>query len=495
MSCDLLSGHTDIVMSLAVSPDGKWLVTASKDKSAKLWDFSLRHCIATCSGHSEMLTAIAISQKEAQYPIGNAFFVTGSADKTLKMWNLKALRKRYNCGQRDDELISVSSLATVKAHDKDVNAISISPNDRLIASASQDKLIKIWNAQPGNTLLSLCGVCRGHKRGVWAIEFSPVDKCLASASGDKSIRLWSSTTFSCLRTFEGHTASVLSIQFACAGMQLLSSGADGLVKVWTIKSNECEATFDEHHDKVWSLAVAEDSSEMISGGADSTIHIWKDYTQQEESAQEQERQTKIMKEQELYDCLRKSELFGAIKVAFDLGYPRRLFLIFHDLIYGLRQMEHPICQLDLKSDEIAFNPETYSPETTLRPLVAELSEANLKQLFEWMKEWNTNTKHSLVAQILLSTILKAIPPEKVKQLDLQDTIDGLLAYTKRHYYRLNRLVEKSYLVDFNVAIMKKLLPQCPSMGRNEWRGKRNRQSCIASTEVVCDSKRHRDVCK
>nr|CCA20577.1 U3 small nucleolar RNAassociated protein putative [Albugo laibachii Nc14] len=492
LSCDLLSGHTDIVMSLAVSPDGRWLVSASKDRTARLWDFSTRQCIATCSGHSEMLTAIAISQRSAQFPLGNAFFVTGSADKTIKMWNLKPLRKQYNGSQRDDRKLPISSMATVKAHDKDVNAISISPNDRLIASASQDKLIKIWNAQSEGTLLSLCGVCRGHKRGVWAIEFSPVDKCLASASGDKSLRLWSITNFSCLRTFEGHTASVLSIQFACAGMQLLSSGADGLVKLWTIKSNECEATFDQHLDKIWSIAVTKDSSEMISGGADSIIHIWNDHTQKEESEFEQERQSKILKEQELYDCLRRSELFRAIDVAFDLGYPHRLFLIFHDLIYGPRQMEHPICQLDLQVEEVAFDSDTYSPEKILGPLVAKLSEANLKNLLNWMKEWNTNTKHSFVAQILLSTILEAIPPEKLKQIGVQDTIDGFIAYTERHYHRLDRLVEKSFLVDFNVATMKNLLPQYTALKEKKLREKRCRESCIASTDLLSEVKRHRD---
>ncbi|RHZ15982.1 hypothetical protein DYB26_013455, partial [Aphanomyces astaci] len=233
LSCDLLAGHADIVMALAVSPDGKWLVSASKDGTARVWDLVTLRCVAVGAGHAESLGSIAVSQKLHSYASGSAFFVTGSSDKTMKLWHLA----RASALPSSSLTTTLSAAAATKAHDKDVNALAVAPNDRFIASGSQDKLIKIWNA----STLAVVGVCRGHKRGIWALEFSPVDQCLASASSDKTVKLWNVKDFSCVKTFEGHTASVLNVQFVCAGMQLASAGADGLVKLWTIKTSECEA--------------------------------------------------------------------------------------------------------------------------------------------------------------------------------------------------------------------------------------------------------------
>ncbi|KAJ0395737.1 hypothetical protein P43SY_004268 [Pythium insidiosum] len=462
LSCELLSGHTDIVMALAVSPDGRWLVSASKDRTARVWDVATRQCVATCPGHTEALGAIAISQKIAHFSMGAAFFVTGSADKTLKMWSLKPLAPAYAQTQGKKakapvalQAKSIATLSAVKAHDKDVNALAVSPNDRLVASASQDKLIKVWSTNDSKSL-TLVGTCRGHKRGVWAVEFSPVDQCLASASGDKTVKLWSAKDFSCLKTFEGHTASVLGVQFVCAGMQLMSAGADGLVKLWTIKSNECEATLDHHMDKIWALSVAKDGSEMATGGADSTIHLWRDFTQDEERDAQRERDDKLLKEQELFNCLRNDKLLDAVQLAFELGHPNRLLQILHDLLNGPRHQDYPTLP-DAPREKPDF--ERFEPEQIFSRVVASLSAEQLKTLLGWLVDWNTNAKHTAITQTLLSTILREVPPATLKQVEgMAKTLDALIAYSERHFARIDRMLQKSYIVDFSVVSMKNLLP-------------------------------------
>ncbi|KAF1777131.1 G-protein beta WD-40 repeat [Phytophthora cactorum] len=444
LSCELLSGHTDIVMALAVSPDGRWLVSASKDRTARLWDLrptggkkmgkTLPRCVATCAGHTEALGAIAISQRASSFATGAAFFVTGSSDKTLKMWSLQPLAGAYATPAKPAPTeLTISTLGAVKAHDKDVNALAVAPNDRFIASASQDKLIKVWHSQQAGAgrLLTLAGVCRGHKRGVWAVEFSPVDQCLASASGDKTVKVWSAKDFSCLKTFEGHTASVLNVQFACAGMQLLSAGADGLVKLWTIKSNECEATLDNHEDKIWALAVAKDSSEMVSGGADSTINLWRDFTEEEERAQQDDRD-----------------------LAFELNHPNRMLQILRDLLEGPRHKDQPVLPGGRPID-----PDNFSPEDIYAPVVQSLEDAQLTTLMEWLRDWNTNARNTSVCQVLVSTILRELPPSRLKSLEgAAKTVEALIAYSERHFQRIDRMLQKSYLVDFSIVTMKSLLP-------------------------------------
>lgn len=454
LSCELLSGHTDIVMALAVSPDGKWLVSASKDRTARLWDVKSRKLLATCTGHTEALGAIAISQKIPHFSMGTAFFVTGSSDKTLKMWSLKPLAGAYS--DKKVEISTLTTLGAVKAHDKDVNAIAVSPNDRFIASASQDKLIKVWHAQGGNgnSVLTLAGMCRGHKRGVWAVEFSPVDQCLASASGDKTIKVWSAKDFTCLKTFEGHTASVLNVQFVCAGMQLMSAGADGLVKLWTIKSNECEATLDNHMDKIWALAVAKDSSEMISGGADSTINLWRDFTEEEELGLQLEKEGKLLKEQELFNCLRQDKLLDAVQIAFELGHPNRLLQILRDLLEGPRHRDEPVLP-----GGAPINPDVFVPEDIFAQVITSLDDEQLKTLLDWVRDWNTNAKHSAICQVLISSMLRELPPAKLKTLDnMGKTLEALIAYSERHFQRIDRMLQKSYLVDFSIVSMKNLFP-------------------------------------
>lgn len=85
----------------------------------------------------------------------------------------------------------------------------------MIATGGQDKLVKLWNRQ-----LELVATLKGHRRGVWDVQFSPVDKVIATASGDKTVKVWSVTDYSCLKTFEGHTAPVLKVSFLNVGMQV-----------------------------------------------------------------------------------------------------------------------------------------------------------------------------------------------------------------------------------------------------------------------------------
>jgi len=187
------------------------LVTGSKDKQARIWKFETEEntrlnfsceernrdreikikplprikCIGVCSGHTETIGGIAISQKS------QSFMITGSEDKTVKFWDLNPLLHP----KKNKPALQPVAKYTKKAHDKDINCVAIAPNDKLFATGSQDKFAKLWNVEDG----SLLGTFQGHKRGVWCVSFSPVDKVLATSSGDKTIKIWSLTDFSCLR--------------------------------------------------------------------------------------------------------------------------------------------------------------------------------------------------------------------------------------------------------------------------------------------------------
>jgi len=137
--------------------------------TCRLWDLETRKCIAIGEGHTDAVGSIGISQKPSTYLSKKAFIVTGAMDKVLKKWPISSSLNAKNLSTVPSKLVSSDS---VRAHDKDINTIAVSPNDSLIATGSQDKLIKLWNS---SNLLSAVATLTGHRRGVWKVVFSPVD--------------------------------------------------------------------------------------------------------------------------------------------------------------------------------------------------------------------------------------------------------------------------------------------------------------------------------
>lgn len=264
----LLEGHSEIVLALDHSANSRLLVSGSKDKTARIWapmsgetsDLGATWgygCVGICEGHAESVGAVTMSRGSES---GSKFLFTGSQDRTIKMWDLLEVSTLFDAGS--DSAVRCKSLTTHKAHEKDINSLDVAPNDRFLASGSQDRTAKVfeivYTVGAGGAVrgeLKLVGTCKGHKRGVWSVRFGRAERVLATGSGDKTVKLWSLDDYSCLRTFEGHTNSVLRVDFLNMGLQLISTGSDGLAKLWNVREEECVATLDNHEDKVRSITI------------------------------------------------------------------------------------------------------------------------------------------------------------------------------------------------------------------------------------------------
>ncbi|GAA5899168.1 hypothetical protein JCM8208_003024 [Rhodotorula glutinis] len=489
----LLEGHEDVVLCLTRTTDGQVLVSGSKDNTARVWraregeDGGARWaCVGRAEGHVESVGAVATTKRDRH------LLVTASQDRTAKIWDLAACLSASDDDELDEPL-PLRALSTTKIHDKDINSLDISPNDKLLASGSQDRTAKLFavahtpatKSAPAQATLSLLGTFKGHKRGVWSVKFSPVDQCLATASGDRTVKLWNLNDFTCVKTFEGHSNSVLRVDFMTRGMQLATAASDGLVKVWNVKDEECVETLDNHEEKVWALAINRDESFVVSGGADSMITIWEDVTEIEELEKEQEQADLVLKEQDYENFLSMKDYSNAIVLALSMDQPRRLLLLF----------------TEVRASAGANGAEDLLSLTGSRHVDAVLrglSPGELRQLFRYIKDWNTVSRTADTAQTVLHAILKLHDADKLLavlenradegsgELDLvngksaaakdadedvddddeeakkrkkrtevkaSEILGALIPYTERHMTRADKLVRESFIVEHLLGMM------------------------------------------
>ncbi|XP_062840755.1 transducin beta-like protein 3 [Trichomycterus rosablanca] len=413
-SCQILYGHTDIVLSLDVFKKRSMFASCAKDNSVRVWKMDTEtghvHCMAQGHGHSNAVGSISCSR------LKKAFLVSGSQDCTVKVWDLPDVFP-----DEGDEPVQLDARITEKAHDKDINSVAVSPNDKLLASGSQDRTAKLWSL----TDMSLVGVFRGHRRGIWCVQFSTVDQVLATASADGTIKLWGLHDFSCLKTFEGHDASVLKVIFVSRGTQIVSGGSDGLVKLWTIKSNECVQTFDAHQDKVWALHCNTSDDLIVTGSADSNITLWKDVTEEEQAEEQAKQEDQILKQQELSNLLHEKNFLKALGIAISLDQPHTVLRV----IKEIQQEEEGTGQLKI---------------TVLR-----LRQDQKEALLRYCVVWNTNARSCLHSQAVLQVLLTHLSPEELLQFQGARThLEGLIPYTERHMQRIGRLLQSSMFLDY-----------------------------------------------
>ncbi|CCI24681.1 Genome sequencing data, contig C309 (fragment) [Microcystis aeruginosa PCC 9809] len=198
-------------------------------------------------GHNGSVNSVSFS------PDGKTL-VSGSDDKTIKLWNVET-------GQE---------IRTLKGHDELVTSVNFSPDGKTLVSGSDDKTIKLWNVETGEEIRTL----KGHKDFVRSVNFSSDGKTLVSGSDDNTIKLWNVETGQEIRTLKGHDSAVISVNFSSDGKTLVSGSADNTIKLWNVETGKEIRTLRGHKDFVWSVNFSPDGKTLVSGSEDNTIKLW-----------------------------------------------------------------------------------------------------------------------------------------------------------------------------------------------------------------------------
>ncbi|EDW72549.1 uncharacterized protein Dwil_GK20642 [Drosophila willistoni] len=417
MNCKLIVGHTDTVMSLASSHN--LLVSVGKDYSIRLWklqhehECSLEEVMKQTNCHTSTIGCVAMTHN------GATGFATVCQDGSMKVWQL--LRDK-----KDVKSYSFQLLYAALAHDKEVNSVSYALNNKILATASQDKTAKLWSSEKN----SVMGVLRGHSRGVWSVRFSPVDQIVLTSSADCSLRLWSISNFACLKRFD-QECSILRAEFLDHGKFIISAASDGLLKLWNIKTNASIQSLDEHTDRVWSLAVSERSNRFFfTGGADSKLIRFSDVTQITRNEALDQRQSILEQEQTLLSLLHaQKNLKKAFVLALTLDKPKASY----DIIKNFVRERN---------------------ETAMVELVDQLNVDQRVALLKHVKAWSTNSRHSQVAQLILKHLLgDALMDSKFRFYDNANMVEVLTPYVQRHFKRITEMKKELAFLEFIVKCM------------------------------------------
>ena len=261
-------GHASRITQIAWSPDGKYLVSASFDKTVQLWDATSGKHVKTYKGHGARVNGLVWSPD-------SKFIATASDDHSVRIWNVAQ--------EKMDFLFD--------KHSGPVDAVAWSPDGTSIASAGADKTVLVWSATTHEVVMTY----REHTDGVLAVAWSPNGQYIASGGKDRSVKIWEPgrvqqrrsllrifSPHQGQRTWEGHMGQIHALAWSPDSKRLASACSDYRVRIRNLYAEHLPTlpTIDASTIKN-TVAWSPDGQYLAIGGNDKAVHIWNSFTKKE----------------------------------------------------------------------------------------------------------------------------------------------------------------------------------------------------------------------
>ncbi len=219
-----LFGHIDNIEALAVSPDGKFLASGSKDNTVNIWNMDDKKT-QTIKGHTDDVTGVAFSPDGKQ-------LVTTSLDRTVRVWDIADAKEiaQFKVELTVEKKDPKGKVTQVKELGRDFTHAVFTGDGKRIIAANRDGLIKIYDVADQKEVQEL----KAHD-GVLALALSPDGSKFATGGYDQCIKIWETATGKELRTIKAHLGPVLTVAFSPDNRWLASGSTDGTVKIWSVK--------------------------------------------------------------------------------------------------------------------------------------------------------------------------------------------------------------------------------------------------------------------
>ena len=282
----LYLGHTGLIWVVNFSPDGRFIVTASNDATARLWDVQTGKEIRQFAPPVRIVNA-------AEFSPDGRYLLTGSPGTVARLWDVQSGKEvrqfpghingawwvdfspdghyAVTCDDQVARLWDVQTGQQIRqfaGHNGAVISVAFSPDGRTIATTGIDGTARVWDVATGNELRQFI-----HDSDVLLPDFSPDGQYMLTVSGNMA-QLWDIQTAKEVRRFVGHTDSVLYGKFSPDGKYVLTSSNDKTARLWDAATGQELRQFIGHTGGVWAVAFSPDGKYVLTGSEDGTARLW-----------------------------------------------------------------------------------------------------------------------------------------------------------------------------------------------------------------------------